>query len=150
MQTVYKVQFLLSEFTHVKLVCILAGVLFPTTNHNLFLALDLAEAWYDQSWPRICSSSSHHSLKPPSSSMVVTSTRTCIQNPRIAISISPREAVIPGTARVPYRQSLRLRRICSRDEDFQKRSMELKDHLLARGYEERSVDRQIERAASMP
>ncbi len=41
---------------HVKLhvVHFLAGFLFPTTNHNLLFALELAEAWYDQSWPWIC------------------------------------------------------------------------------------------------
>ncbi len=54
------------------------------------------------------------------------------------------------TSSIPYSQSLRLRRICSRDEDFQTRSKELKNYLLARGYEERLIDQQVERAASIP
>ena len=36
---------------------------------------------------------------------------------------------------IPYRQGLRLRRICSRREDFVKRSNKLRDHLLAHGYD---------------
>lgn len=53
------------------------------------------------------------------------------------------------TTSIPYSQSLRLRRICSRDEDFVKRSDELKTHLTTRGYEETIVDAQIQRAASV-
>ena len=50
------------------------------------------------------------------------------------------------TTTIPYSQGLRLRSICSRREDFEKRSNELRDHLLARGYEANSIDRQIQRA----
>ncbi len=34
-------------YNYVKLVHFLAGFLFPTTNHNLLFALELAEAWYE-------------------------------------------------------------------------------------------------------
>ena len=51
------------------------------------------------------------------------------------------------TSSIPYSQALRLRRICSTNEDFQKRIRELMAHLMARGYGEDCVDRQIERAA---
>ena len=54
------------------------------------------------------------------------------------------------TTSIPYSQGLRLRRICSRREDFVKRSSELRDHLLARGYKTNSVDHQIQRAALIP
>ncbi len=40
------------------------------------------------------------------------------------------------TTSIPYSQSLRLRKICSRDEDFVERTGELKEHILARGYKE--------------
>ncbi len=49
-----------------------------------------------------------------------------------------------------YSQNLRLRRICSRTEDFEERTVELKEHLLARGYKESLVAGQIRRAASVP
>ena len=48
---------------------------------------------------------------------------------------------------IPYSQGLKLRRICSRREDFVKRSSKLRDHLLARGYKINSVDHQIQRTA---
>ncbi len=37
-----------------KLVYFLGGFLFPMTNHDLLFAVELAEVWYDQSWPWIC------------------------------------------------------------------------------------------------
>ena len=54
------------------------------------------------------------------------------------------------TTTIPYSQGLRLRRICSRREDFEKRLNKLRDHLLACDYEANSIDRQIQRAALMP
>lgn len=54
------------------------------------------------------------------------------------------------TTSIPYSQSLRLRRICSRDGDFEHRALELKGHLLCRGYKETTVDLQIQRAANIP
>lgn len=54
------------------------------------------------------------------------------------------------TTSIPYSQSLRLKRICSRNEDFQERTNELKQHLMARGYGELAVEQQIRRAASVP
>ncbi len=50
---------------------------------------------------------------------------------------------------IPYIQGLRLRRVCSRNEDFEERTKQLKQHLLARGYKEPAVEQQIERAASV-
>ena len=54
------------------------------------------------------------------------------------------------TSSMPYSQALRLRSICSKKEDFRKRIGELKTYLIARGYREDCVDRQIERAALTP
>ena len=54
------------------------------------------------------------------------------------------------TNSIPYSQSLRCRRICSNEEDFQMRVRELKQHLLTRGYNEELVDRQMERAIIIP
>ena len=54
------------------------------------------------------------------------------------------------TTSIPYSQALRCRRICSRDEDFEKRTRELKTHLLARGYQSTTVDTQIQRASRLP
>ena len=54
------------------------------------------------------------------------------------------------TSSIPYSQSLRIRRICSREEDYRKRTGELKSHLLARGYGEMTVDLQIEKATRVP
>ena len=48
------------------------------------------------------------------------------------------------TSTIPYSQDLRLRRICSRKEDFEKRA---RDHLFAFGQEAPSVDYQIQRVA---
>jgi len=51
------------------------------------------------------------------------------------------------TKSIPCSQSLRLRRICSRDEDYHKRTGELRTQLIARGYKADSMDQQIEKAA---
>ncbi len=40
------------------------------------------------------------------------------------------------TSSIPYSQSLRIKRICSREEDYRSRPEELKSYLLARGYKE--------------
>ena len=48
---------------------------------------------------------------------------------------------------IPFSQALRMRRICSSNDDFQKRCAELKSHLLRRGYEPSFVQEQIERAS---
>ncbi len=53
------------------------------------------------------------------------------------------------TSSIPYSQSLRLRRICSTDQDFRTRTKELKTYLTARGYDGSVVDLQIDRAASL-
>ena len=47
------------------------------------------------------------------------------------------------TTSIPYSQSLRIRRICSHDEDYTKRIKELKEHLKGRGYRDTTVDTQI-------
>ena len=50
---------------------------------------------------------------------------------------------------IPYSQSLRLRRICSQDEDFERRTEQLKEHLRLRGYHAQEVEPAIQRAASL-
>ena len=45
---------------------------------------------------------------------------------------------------IPFSQALRMRRICSINDDFRKRSSELKTHLLQRGYEPSFVQDQID------
>ena len=50
---------------------------------------------------------------------------------------------------IPYSQAVRMRRICSRDEFFEKRSSDLRNWLYSRGYEKKLVDTQIDRAASL-
>ena len=54
------------------------------------------------------------------------------------------------TASIPYSQSLRLKRICSRTKDFTVRTNQLKTHLLARGYKDHLVSQQIQKAADVP
>ena len=44
---------------------------------------------------------------------------------------------------IPYSQTLRLRRICSDDFDFKKRTEDLRQWLLARGYSDKIVKEQI-------
>ena len=51
------------------------------------------------------------------------------------------------TTSIPYSQALRCRRICSREEDFKKRTKELRTHLLDRGYHTTTVDAQIQKAS---
>jgi len=50
---------------------------------------------------------------------------------------------------IPYSQALRMRRICSTNESFSKRTSDLKDWLYARGYEKTLVDSQVDRASSL-
>ena len=47
---------------------------------------------------------------------------------------------------IPYSQALRMRRICSSDEAFNKRTSDLKKHLTRRSYDETTMQQQIERA----
>ena len=47
---------------------------------------------------------------------------------------------------IPYSQTLRLRRICSEEDDFQKRVLELKGWLNNRGYDSELVNKQVEDA----
>ena len=49
------------------------------------------------------------------------------------------------TTLIPYSQSLRIRRICSREDDFTRRLQELKSHLIDCGYNESMVDSQFKR-----
>ena len=81
------------------------------------------------------------------------STRTCTQSQQTHISTCPQRVATQNTAppRFPTAmQSLRIRRICSREEDFMKRSQELKANLVARGHKESLIDPQIQRAARIP
>ena len=48
---------------------------------------------------------------------------------------------------IPFSQALRMCRICSTNDDFKKRSLELKSHLLHRGYKPSFVQDQIDRAS---
>ena len=48
---------------------------------------------------------------------------------------------------IPFSQALRMCRICSTNNDFKKRSLELKSHLLHRGYKPSFVQDQIDRAS---
>ena len=47
---------------------------------------------------------------------------------------------------IPYSQALKIKRICSRQADFVKRTDELKKHLMARRYRESMVELQIQQA----
>ena len=47
---------------------------------------------------------------------------------------------------IAYSQALRLRRICSQDEDFHRRAEDLKPHLANRGHGEMEIQQQIDRA----
>ena len=47
-------------------------------------------------------------------------------------------------------QTLRLRRICSEQDNLQKQCQELKHHLTNRGYEEQQPDLEIQRALDIP
>ena len=50
---------------------------------------------------------------------------------------------------IPYSQALRLRRICSEEEDFSKRISQLKQWLYSRGYDKKMVDEQIKEACKI-
>ena len=50
---------------------------------------------------------------------------------------------------IPYSLALRIKRICSRDSDFLKRSKELRRMLLARKYKLKDINEAIDRAATM-
>ena len=50
---------------------------------------------------------------------------------------------------IPYSLALRIKRICSRDSDFIKRSKELRRMLLARKYKLKDINVAIDRAATM-
>ena len=47
---------------------------------------------------------------------------------------------------IPYGVALRLKRICSTEEEFSKKSIEYKNHLLARGYKRIKVKKQFQKA----
>ena len=47
---------------------------------------------------------------------------------------------------IPYGQALRIRRICSKNSDFERRSDDLKDWLISRGHDSKLVSSQINRA----
>ena len=49
----------------------------------------------------------------------------------------------------PYGQALRMRRICSSDEAFRGRILDLKEWLCSRGYNKDLVDTQVGRAVSL-
>ena len=46
---------------------------------------------------------------------------------------------------LPYGLGLRLKRICSKEEDYVKHQMELKSHLRKRGYSGKNIERQLQR-----
>ena len=50
---------------------------------------------------------------------------------------------------IPYSQALRIRRICSRTEDYLRRTQELKGYLINRGYNEDEVQQQIDRTIGL-
>ena len=47
---------------------------------------------------------------------------------------------------IPYGVALRLKRICSTEKEFSKKSLEYKNHLLARGYKRNKVEKQFQKA----
>ena len=49
---------------------------------------------------------------------------------------------------IPYSQMLRLRRVCSKENDFKSRLAEMSEHFRARGYSEACVSKAAERASS--
>jgi len=51
---------------------------------------------------------------------------------------------------IPYSLGLRLRRICSDDTAFNKRCDELAEHLKKRGYKEKLIQREINKAKQVP
>ena len=69
--------------------------------------------------------------------------RNCLAMPR---SCHPRHC---KTA-IPFSQALRLRRICSEQDNLVMRSQELKHYLMKRGYPEQLLDTEIHRAINTP
>ena len=51
---------------------------------------------------------------------------------------------------IPYSQALRLNRICSNNKFYDKRSNDLEEYLLERGYSEKMVRKEILRARAIP
>ena len=51
---------------------------------------------------------------------------------------------------IPYSQCLRLRRLCSKDEDFHSRCLELKEKLTTRGYPSALIHSAIDKAYNIP
>ena len=50
---------------------------------------------------------------------------------------------------IPYSQALRIRRICSKREDYLQRTQELKGFLITRGYNEDEIQNQIDRTTGV-
>ena len=50
---------------------------------------------------------------------------------------------------IPYSLALRIRRICSDDETFEKRSKDLSEQLKQRGYQKQVIDQAIEKVRHM-
>ena len=76
---------------------------------------------------------------------------TSTASPLTSISICSGAAATPDTARppyIPFSQTLRLCRICSQEEDFRRRTEELKLHLQRRGYKEEQVAMAIQQAVT--
>ena len=46
---------------------------------------------------------------------------------------------------IPYGLGLRIKRICSKEEDYKRRRKELKGRLRRRGYSERFLEKQLKR-----
>ena len=51
---------------------------------------------------------------------------------------------------IPFKQALRIRRICSTNAFFEKRISESCDYLVKRGYSKDHVEREIDRARGIP
>ena len=51
---------------------------------------------------------------------------------------------------IPYSQFLRLRRLCSDDKDFEKKSSEMKSFFVQRDYPTHLLDTAVQRASSIP
>ena len=51
---------------------------------------------------------------------------------------------------IPYSQMLRIRRICSKDEDFKRHTQAMSEQFKQRGYSARCVSNAIERVSSLP
>ena len=48
---------------------------------------------------------------------------------------------------ITYSQTIRLRRICSEEDDFSKRTADLKSYLLQREYKQEEIDESIQKAS---